>query len=45
MSEELDMGSIMGMTMGMVMLVIVTGVLQILPQPKGQLTIVSLELS
>ena len=45
MSEELDMGSIMGMTMGMVMLVIVTGVLQILPQPKRQLTVASLELS
>jgi len=45
MSEELDMGNVMGMMMGMVMLVIVAGILQILPQPKGQLTVASLELS
>jgi len=43
--QEFKMGNILSPMMAMVMLVLVMGVVQFLPKPKGQLSVTNLELS
>jgi hypothetical protein len=43
--EELKIGDIMQPMMAVIMLVIISQIIQILPQPKGELAVTSLELS
>lgn len=43
--DGLNIGNMMGMMMGMVMLSLVSSIMGILPQPKGNLEITSLEIS